>query len=215
MVDIGCEVARESLAELALGTLRGEELRNVTSHVEHCKECRHEVTSMLPVASQLLELIPGTEPPLGFDRRVLAEVGQSGGVVRWMGRRRPLVMAAAAAAAVIFGVSGWLVGAGSSGHRPAHALLAAQFVRQGHDVGTIEVYGKPLWLSVTVSHIGTSGPVTCEIVRKDGSVTTMGTFDLVGESGKWSTPDLSGMANITQAQLLDAHGRVLAIARFS
>jgi len=213
MVDIGCETARESLAELALGTLRGDELHRVTEHVEHCKDCRHEVTAMLPVASQLLELIPGTEPPLGFDRRVLAEVGQSGGAKRWMARR-PMVMAAAAAAAVIFGISGWLVGGGSD-HDHTHALLAAAFVRQGHDVGNIEVYGKPLWLSVTVHGIGTSGNVTCQIVRKDGSVTTMGSFGLVGGSGTWATPEPAVMTDISQAQLVDTHGQVLAVARFS
>ena len=215
MVDIGCEAARESLAELALGTLRGDELHRVTEHVEHCKECRHEVTAMLPVASQLLELIPGTEPPLGFDRRVLAEVGLSGGARRWMAQRRPIVMAAAAAAAVIFGISGWLAGAGSPAHHPARALLAADFVRQGHDVGNIEVYGKPLWLSVTVHGIGTSGAVTCQIVRKDGSVTTMGSFGLVSGSGTWATPEPAGMGDISQAQLVDTSGQVLAVARFS
>lgn len=215
MVDIGCEAAQESLAELALGTLRGDELHRVTAHVDHCKECRHEVTNMLPVASQLLELIPGTEPPLGFDHRVLAQVGQPAQPTRWVSRRRPVVMALAAAAAVIFGVSGWLVGAGSSGHPPAHALLAADFVRQGHDVGRIEVYGKPLWVSVTVHDSGASGPVTCEIVHKDGTVTTMGTFDLVGGAGNWGTPDHSGMTDINRAQLVDAHGQVLAVAHFS
>ena len=215
MVDIGCEAAGESLAELALGTLRGDELHRVTEHVEHCKECRREVTSMLPVASQLLELIPGTEPPLGFDRRVLAEVAQPGGATRWAARRRPIVMAAAAAAAVIFGVSGWLVGAGSSDHDRTHALVAADFVHQGHDVGNIEVYGKPLWLSVTVHGIGTSGMVTCQIVHKDGTVTTMGSFGLSGGSGTWATPDPVGMADVSQAQLVDTHGQVLAVARFS
>ncbi|HET6915173.1 MAG TPA: zf-HC2 domain-containing protein [Acidimicrobiales bacterium] len=214
MVDIGCEVARESLAELALGTLRGEELHRVTEHVEHCKECRHEVTGMLPVASQLLELIPGTEPPLGFERRVLAEVGQSGGATRWAARRRPIVMAVAAAAAVIFGVSGWLAGAGSSGHRPTHVLLAADFVSQGHDVGTIEVYGKPMWLSVTVRGIGVSGPVVCEIVHKDGSVTTMGSFRLADGTGTWAS-DRPGMTDMSQARLVDTHGQVVAVARFS
>ena len=215
MSDIGCAAARESLAELALGTLRGEELYQVTTHVEHCKDCRRDVAGMLPVASQLLELIPGTEPPLGFDRRVLAQVGHAGGTRAWLARRRPVAMAVAAAAAVIFGVSGWLVGAGSSSHHGDRPLLAADFMRQGHDVGRIEAYGKPLWLSVTVHGTGTSGPVTCEIVHQDGRITTMGSFDLVGGSGSWSTPHPSGMTGVMQAQLVDAGGQVIAVARFA
>ena len=66
------------------------------------------------VSTRLIELVPGTEPPLGFDRRVLARVRQSrpgptGGLVR----RRPLFAAAAGAAAVValvFGSLGWFAG---------------------------------------------------------------------------------------------------------
>lgn len=215
MTDTGCDVARESLAELALGTLRGEELRQVSSHVEQCRDCRREVTSMLPVASQLLELIPGTEPPLGFDRRVLSRVQQSDSSKAWFSRRRTVIMSIAAAAAIIFGVSGWLVGAGSSGQHRTRPELTAAFTNQGHQVGQIEAYGKPQWLTVTVHGTGISGPVTCQLVHGDGSVTTMGSFDLVGGSGTWSTPDPAGMANVSQARLVDSSGAVIAVAPIS
>ncbi|HVA76194.1 MAG TPA: zf-HC2 domain-containing protein [Acidimicrobiales bacterium] len=215
MADTDCDVARESLAELALGTLRGEELRRVSAHVEHCKECRHEVTAMVPVASQLLELIPGTEPPLGFDRRVLSRVEHVERGTGPLTRRRGVIMAVAAAAAIVFGISGWLVGAGSSSHHQNQSQVAADFVQQGRDVGRIEAHGTPLWLTVTVRGTGISGPVTCEVVHEDGSITTMGSFDLVGGSGTWSTPDPEGMANVTQAQLVGTDGKVVAVAHFS
>lgn len=222
MTDSGCETARESLAELALGALRGEELHRVSAHVEHCSECRREVTSMLPVASRLLELVPGTEPPLGFDRRVLSNVQQvERGGRRFEGRggrfarHRTVIMAVAAAAAIVFGVSGWLVGADSSGHHQSRPELTAEFVQQGRDVGEFEAYGKPLWLTVTVRGTGISGPVTCEMIHDDGSITTMGSFDLVGGSGTWSTPDPEGMANVTQAQLVDTTGKVVATAHIA
>lgn len=215
MADSGCETARESLAELALGALRGEELRRVSAHVEHCSECRREVNSMLPVASRLLELVPGTEPPLGFDRRVLSNVEAVEGGASRFARRRSVIMAIAAAAAIVFGVSGWLVGAassGPSGHHQGRPELTAEFVEQGHGVGQIEVYGKPLWLTVTVHGTGISGAVICEMVHADGSVTKMGPFDLVGGSGTWSAPDPEGMAHVTQAQLVDTAGKVVAVA---
>lgn len=215
MPDTGCDTARESLAELALGTLRGQELREVSSHVAQCRDCRREVTSMLPVASQLLELIPGTEPPLGFDRRVLSRVHQSDSSGGWFSRRRTVVMSIAAAAAIVFGVSGWLVGAGSSGHPQTRPELTAAFTEQGHQVGQIEAYGKPLWLTVTVHGTGVSGTVTCQLVHGDGSVTTMGSFDLVAGSGTWSTPDPEGMGNVSQARLVDSTGNVVAVARIS
>lgn len=214
MVDSGCTAVRQSLEELALGILRGEELRQATAHLEHCRDCQREVTAMLPVASQLLELIPGTEPPLGFDRRVLREIMPPGGRAPLHANRRVLVAAVAAAMATVIGVSGWLVERGSSSGK-VRAQLAAEFIAQGRDVGSIEAYGNPLWLKVTVRGAGVSGPVTCEVVHRDGSVTKMGSFDLVSGSGTWSTPDTGDMAGITGAQLVDTGGRVVAVARFT
>lgn len=214
MVDPGCTSVRESLAELALGILRGDELREATAHLEHCRDCQREVAGMLPVASQLLELIPGTEPPLGFDRRVLREVAPPDRRTLLIARHRALLAAVAAAVAAVIGVSGWLAerGTGTSG---VHPQLAAALTAQGHDVGSIEAYGRPLWLKVTVHGAGVSGAVTCEVVHRDGSVTRMGSFDLVSGSGTWSTPDTGNMAGITGARLVDADGHVVAVARFS
>lgn len=214
MVDPACAAVRESLAELALGILRGDELRQATAHLEHCRDCQREMTGMLPVASRLLELIPGTEPPLGFDRRVMREVGATGARTRLLARNRTLLTAVAAAAAVVIGVSGWLVERGTGAGSP-QPQLAAEFTAQGRDVGRIEAYGKPLWLKVTVHGAGMSGPVTCEVVHRDGSVTNMGSFDLVSGSGTWSTPDDGDMTGITAARLVDAGGRVVAVARFT
>lgn len=214
MVDPGCTTVRESLAELALGTLRGEELTQATAHLEHCRDCQRELTGMLPVASQLLELIPGTEPPLGFDRRVLRAVIPARGRTPLHARHRGILTAVAAAMAAVIGVSGWLVERGS-GSGSVRTQLAAEFTAQGRDVGSIEAYGRPLWLKVTVHGAGMSGQVTCEVVHRDGSVTKMGSFDLVSGSGTWSTPDTGDMAGITRAQLVDAGGHVVAVARFT
>ena len=215
MAESNCDVAGESLAELALGTLRGDELITVSAHVEHCNDCRREVTAMLPVASQLLELIPGTEPPLGFDRRVLSRVEQAERGPGRFARRRTVITAVAAAVAVIVGVSTWLAVPGGASHRQNRAQVAADFVQRGRDVGKIEAHGTPLWLTVTVRGTGISGPVTCEVVHDDGSVTTMGSFDLVGGSGTWSTPDPGGMAHVARAELVDPAGDVVAVASFS
>ena len=217
MIDPGCAVTRESAAEAALGILRGDELTHMTTHLETCAGCREEVAGMLPMASRLLDLIPGTEPPLGFDRRVLSQMGQAGlPPARPAWRRHPaLAAAAAAAAAVLIAVSAWVSSSGSGSPRPAQAQLVAEFYSHGHDVGRIETYGKPLWLAVSVRGVATSGAVTCEILHRDGSITTVGSFDLVGGSGSWSTPDLQGVTSVAGAQLVDPDGHVLAVALFS
>ncbi|MGH9056175.1 MAG: hypothetical protein ACRDYY_10005, partial [Acidimicrobiales bacterium] len=85
MADIGCGHVRDVAAELALGILPGGEQPAVASHLEACATCREEVGAMEVVAARLLELVPGTEPPLGFDHRVLARVSGSS---RRLGARR-------------------------------------------------------------------------------------------------------------------------------
>jgi hypothetical protein len=56
--------------------------------------------------------------------------------------------------------------------------------------------------------------VTCELVGKDGSITRLGTFDLVGGSGSWGAPDRAGLTGMVEARLVGADGQVIATAVF-
>jgi hypothetical protein len=56
--------------------------------------------------------------------------------------------------------------------------------------------------------------VTCQLVGRDGSITTLGSFDLVDGSGSWGAPDPTGFAGATGARLLDNTGKVIATATF-
>ena len=200
--------------ELALGILPEAEEESARMHLRSCSQCAAEVASLTPVADRLLELVPGTEPPLGFDRRVLATVSPSS--VRRLRRphlsRRFAVMSAAAAAAIVFGTMGWMAGRGTTHHHVVRT--AAEFKVNGHEIGEVETYGHPAWLTVSVHGVNTTGRVTCQVVQKDGTVWTMGSFDLVKGSGTWSTPDPSGLSGATEARLVDTGGHVVAVARF-
>ena len=187
---------------------------------------------MCGVATRLIELVPGTEPPLGFDRRVLARVqdvapasrsvwpfrrgdGRRGG--GRSGRRNRLIAAAtalAAAAALIFGSAGWLMG--HSDHPTTNkVILAAEFQQGGRDVGEVYAYGgSPPWLNMTVHDLRGDKKVTCELLGQDGSRTPLGSFDLVGGSGSWGAPDRSGLTGIKGAWLLGSNGQVIATAVF-
>ena len=74
MSDFTCAQVNEAAAEFALGILAPDERESVEAHLQRCPTCRLEVESMQSVGTQLLDLVPGTEPPLGFDRRVLSRV---------------------------------------------------------------------------------------------------------------------------------------------
>ena len=197
--------------ELALGILPEAEAEAAREHMRTCPACSAEVASLTPVADRLLELVPGTEPPLGFERRVLASVSPSTTRRFRLHHRSVLtVVSAAAAAALVFGAIGWLAGRGSTSH---HVQTEAVLTSAGRDVGEVEAYGHPAWLSISVHGMTNAGRVTCEVVRGDGSVWTMGSFDLVNGSGTWSTPDPSGLSGAVQARLVGTDGQVLAVAR--
>jgi anti-sigma factor RsiW len=200
-------------AELALGILPDSEAEAAKLHVRSCPKCAAEVASLTPIADRLLEMVPGTEPPLGFDRRVMAKMAPSD--VRRLRfphmSPRLAVLSAAAAAALVFGWMGWMAGQTTNHH---HAQISASLVSHGHQIGEVETYGHPAWLTVSVHGVDGASMVTCEIVHRDGSVSTMGSFDLVKGSGTWSTPDPSGLSGASEARLVDATGQVLAVARF-
>ena len=213
-----CSEVRDAAAEFALDILRPHERSLIAAHLLRCPECRAEVDSMSAVSARLLELVPGTEPPLGFDERVLARLHSDARPHRrFIHGRAPRLFAAAAAvaAAVILAVSlslGWFSG-GAASHGP-RAVLTADFVQNGHPVGDLYADPDSNWLNMTVTGVRGAEKVTCELLHTDGHVTTVGSFDLVDGSGRWGAPDPGGLAGISGARLVDDHGHVLATATF-
>jgi hypothetical protein len=73
-MEFTCVETREAAAEFALGILSQRQRRLVAAHLQRCEFCRREVAATTDIAKRLLDLIPGTEPPLGFDSYVMAQV---------------------------------------------------------------------------------------------------------------------------------------------
>jgi anti-sigma factor RsiW len=219
-----CDEIRDAAAEFALDILEPAERGAVAAHLLRCPACRQEVDAMVGVGARLIELVPGTEPPLGFDRRVLARVGQTRthrGPARAMVRRPPrffaAVAAAAAAVALVFGSLGWFAGRNTH-HSTDKVIAAAAFSQGGRHVGDVEVYmardGSP-WLSMTVQGAAGSPKVSCELIGTNGKHTTLGSFDLIDGSGSWGAPDPAGATGVAGVQLVgtDNH-QVVATATF-
>jgi len=221
-----CVEVRDAAAEFALDILEPAERSRVAAHLLRCPACREEVDAMVSVGARLIELVPGTEPPLGFDHRVLARVRQgetrrSRALARTVVRRRPrlfaAVAAAAAAVALVFGSLGWLAGRHDD-HSTSKVILTAAFKEGGRHVGDVEVYagrdGSP-WLTMTVQGATGSPKVTCELIGKNGSHTGIGSFDLVDGSGTWGAPDRAGLAGVAGVQLVATNNhQVIASAMF-
>ena len=79
MAERDCARLRELAPELALGVLTGEERAEARKHLAACPECREYVLELTSVGDGLLALVPGAEPPLGFEDRVLSRLGISAG----------------------------------------------------------------------------------------------------------------------------------------
>jgi hypothetical protein len=211
MHDLTCSEARDSVAEYALDILDPVEKSSVAAHLIRCPDCRAEADSMQATAGRLLDLVPGTEPPLGFDRRVMERVGAPR-----PHHRRQWILGLSAAAAVLVIVGGVFAAVNlRPSHHPA-AELAASFTESGHKVGVIDIYpGRtPPWVSMSVEGVSVRGSVSCVLVSPDGSTTKLGSFDLVNGSGSWGAPDRWSTQDVLGARLLDTSGQVVASATF-
>jgi len=203
MSEISCAQVHESGAELALGILDGRQRAELMTHVEMCDTCRVELRQLAQVREELLALVPVSEPPLGFESRVLRSLGLPGR------RRRQWLRPAAAAAALLIALAGgWLLGSG-----PPDSLVGAQLTTNGHVVGQAFLYTRsPAWVYMTVAAPGTSDDVSCQVQRADGSWVTTGSFWLSNGYGYWGGPARADPATITAIRLVRPDGSLMATA---
>ena len=161
---------------------------------------------------------PARGPRPGADRPG-APPARPGGARR-PGRMRRLLAATAVGLAVIAaGLGGWRIGAGTapsvstaSGPLTTASLLSAT----QQDVGDIFVYsGRTQWLYMSVDMGSGNEAVTCQVIDKNGQVTTIGTFQLADGYGSWGSPDPGNPEALAAARLVSANGTVLATATFT
>jgi hypothetical protein len=231
-----CEGAWANASELALGVLPAQDRAAVMAHLQRCPSCLEHVRELARTADELLDLVPGSEPPPGFETRVLQRIGLPPPERRRRSpRHRLLQCAAATAAAATLVAGGWAIGATTSGPTPlapsptgsagvrAERLLGATLNARGQDVGRAFAYTGPspwVYMSVDANDLPAAtratlhGRVTCQIQRADGSRATVGTFTLGDGYSHWAAPYPAGSAALTGVRLLAADGSVVATAAF-
>ncbi|MFJ5774366.1 zf-HC2 domain-containing protein [Streptomyces sp. NPDC093094] len=220
MSGVECDQVRELAAELALGVLPARERAGAVAHLDHCPDCREQVERLTAVGDGLLALLPGVEPPVGFESRVAAALGAAP-APRRRGHRLRLA-AASVATAVACGFGGWAIGAAvedaplTASQRATEEVREAALVADGHEVGHVYAHaGDEGWVYMSVDLGGAGrGRVRCLLVHADGSTDPVGSFPLEGGRGHWGGPAGAGPGTVTGVRLVAADGSVLATARF-
>ncbi|AVV47679.1 hypothetical protein PYK79_26270 [Streptomyces sp. ID05-04B] len=211
-----CEQLRELNAEMALGVLPARERAEAVAHLDRCPNCREHVERLTVVGDGLLALLPGAEPPVGFESRVVRALGAAPAPKR----RRHRLGPAAAAAALACGFGGWAIGTVVEAAPPPisqradSGLRAAALVSGGHEVGRIYAHaGDEGWVYMSVDLDGNGrGPVRCLLVHADGSTVPVGSFPLKDGYGYWGAPAATDPTTLTGVRLMAPDGSVLATA---
>lgn len=214
MTMLACGQFREFAPELALGILPGAERAAAITHLEGCAACRAHLTPMAVLGDDLLSLVPGQEPPSGFETRVLHRLRPRRSA---RPRRIGLLVTAALVIAAVAGLGGSTVDAVGR-HDPARAvaqpLRTGTFALHGHDAGQIFLYtGDPAWVYMAVNTDHPTEKIICQLRRTDGSLVTLGEFPAWNGYGYWGTPLRLDPTSVTEARLLAADGAVLATSR--
>ncbi len=221
-----CERFRELASELALGVLTGRERAAALAHRDRCPACREHLAELTMVSDGLLALVPGTEPPVGFEGRVLRRLG----IRQRAQRRRQWLLATAVAIviAAVAGLGGWTLGVLTQSHVPASpvasaehrlrtAQLVADHVQPGQKpVGQVFAYtGTPPWIYMTVDTDRGNDTVSCQLQTADGRLVSIGQFPLTHGYGYWGAPTGLDPAALVAARLVANDGTVIATARFT
>lgn len=229
MTELSCRQCREQAAELALGVLPSLERSRMLAHADQCVRCAHLVAALARISERLLELLPGAEPPVGFEHRVISALAPPARAARWW--RRPAAAALAGAlAGTLAGVlagGGWALGRSTRAPQPpaaasaAQTFLAAPLTSDGRQVGQAYVFpGHPSWIYLSLDIDGTpardaTGIVRCELVHRNGATLPLGTFSLAQGYGSWGAPAAVERDSLALARVIDERGAIVATARFA
>lgn len=183
---IGCTVARERAAELALGVLDGAECAEVLAHLGTCPSCQSFVDEHNEIADLLPHLAPSVDPPTGFEHRVVRafRARRQRSV-----RRMAFAVAAAVAAAAILSVTAVrIIDADRDDERVAAPALhtVSMIGGDGARVGRVTFSdGSPAGVAVYVDYAVPDSEYAL-VLRSAGHAEVLGQLKVVGGRGQWS-----------------------------
>jgi hypothetical protein len=211
-----CAETRDLAPELALGVLGGAERAEALAHVDQCSQCRSLVGELTDAGELIPLLARETEPPPGFEDRVLAGLG---GRRRRRGRWRWVaVIAATAAAATILSVA--TVRIVDRGRDAGPTETAVDVVRSAPMIGDDNLTvgwafasdGRPAAVAITVDYLLPSGDYRITAVDGDGDPVTLGRMTVVDGRGVWSGKFGGSARGLAVVELVDAAGTTVCTA---
>jgi hypothetical protein len=232
MTELSCAQCHELASELALGVLGGRERADAIAHLSRCPRCQYRVAALATTAARLVELVPETDAPPGFDQRVIAAITPPAPGPSLA--RRGLPVAALALTGALLAGGGWVFGqllpvqpAGLPVRtvqvQPVADVMVSPLIAGDREIGQAYVYpNDPSWFYVSITDdptgsgsSGASTTVTCELVRQDGSTVTLGTFPLRHGHADWATRTPIDSRTVDGAKLTTDTGLTLASAHFT
>lgn len=205
MTERDCARLREVGAELALGVLPGRDRALATEHLKDCPACERYVGQLATISDRLTGLVPGVEPPVGFEQRVLRRMGQPAR------KRWPWLVTGFVALAIGFAGVGWVL----HGILHPEELTSSSVSSAGRAVGEVFVYADSHpWLYVELSALGVNGTMSCQVRLDDGTAVMVGSFPVVGGSGQWAGPAPVADGHLVEVRILGPDGLVVGTALF-
>jgi hypothetical protein len=204
----------DQAVELALGLVAGPERADALTHLSGCVACRAAVDELARAVDALLVLTPASEPPAGFEDRVLSgmrDVPARREPRKGRRRLRVAVLAAGLAVAVGAGVAGTAV-LTAAGPVVEHAAMTTP---DGVDVGTVFVHdGEPSW--VLLSLPGWEGwDMSGYRVSLEYSDGEMRSLPLAGgNSGTWAVTTSLNLDGVARLAVLGYDEREFCAATF-
>jgi hypothetical protein len=213
---------REALPELALGIADGEQRALALEHIAGCPDCRRELEELSSLADGLIALAPESEPPPGFENRVLDRLAIRQPRPRPARRRLRRLAFAASVPAVAAATALFLSLSYSSDRRLASQYRAALQGAQGkyfqsahlntptgQQAGIVFAYqGSPSWLFYTVQGRYSSAVYKEQIVTRSGRTLTLPRFRLI--NGSWGIATPVPVRDIAHVNLIpQPHGPAL------
>jgi anti-sigma factor RsiW len=218
VIDERDEHLGDDVVELVLGTADGDRRARMAAHVLRCAACRHEYDELAATIEDILPAVPGVQPPLGFDERVLARTaaGRPPAPARQSRRRWTWVAVAAAALIALLVPLGIWVASRDGGARSTGDVAALRLTRDGTAVGSVslsDIEGSPV---MVVAIVGAPTDVSyyCRINFADG--TTADSESWPAGNGAWVVPLVPGGPSVSSVDVLpDGTEKVWSAADFS
>ncbi len=205
----------DDVVELVLGTVDGDRRARMAAHVLRCATCRHEYDELAATVEDLLPAVPGAQPPIGFDERVLARLPvATPAPASPTSRRRWWLWTAVAAAAVIALFVPFAIW-NSRDDGDAGEVATLHLSRDGTAVGTVSVSELDGRGVMVVALVGAPEDVSyyCRIRFADGSSVESESWP--AGNGAWIVP-LDDTHEVTSVDVLpDGTEKVWSAASFS